>query len=508
MSSQFIRYEEKNGVQYATICYPQRVNGKKINRYEYLGRVINKDLGLFKSRARGLFAYNAQQGYVTDEEELSQKMAVSPGLSVAPQEKLILDFGDSWLLSECLKNSSYLPMICNAFETNIHSILALIFHKILSNTAHRHAQTWLEGSYASLLYPKANLHSQQITTLLRCLGDERRQRAFFRSYISHSHKNSSGILIDSTGLPNAIEFPLAATSIHEGHASRETRLILIVDRVTNLPLFFRYNAENIVDVSTLVSTIQELKAFGVETQQAILDAGYYSQENINELYLNNISFISRLGSNRILYKNIVNENIDDVLQAKYLTLYNNRLVYIKKIHVELGTEKTKHSGFAYLAVDAQRKYTESCEYMKEALNDGVDADTIDSEMKKFGVFILISSENIENKDILPLYYTRQVVEQIFDLSKNNLDLVPLRVHSEETFRGHLMLTFLASILLLQMNRQMGAEKHCAIEVFALMRNLKCKIYDKEILIKEPTKKMKNIAKLLNVNIPVRMDYVY
>ncbi|MDR1597602.1 MAG: transposase [Holosporales bacterium] len=54
----------------------------------------------------------------------------------------------------------------------------------------------------------------------------------------------------------------------------------------------------------------------------------------------------------------------------------------------------------------------------------------------------MSSENIDAKDILKVYYTRQSIEQIFDTQKNNVDLLPLRAHSEITFRGHLMLTFL------------------------------------------------------------------
>jgi transposase len=505
MSSKFIRYEEKHGVQYATICYPQRANGKKINRYEYLGRVINKDLGLFKSRTRGMFAYTLQQEYITDEEVLASLLNQTPVAPVKHQEKLILDFGDAWLLSELLKTSTPLQiisqMIGDAFAPKSQSILALLYHQILSSTTHRHAQTWLDGSYASVLYPNANLRSQNITTLLRLLGNESRQRAFFAAYIARTHKNSTGILIDSTGLPNAIQFPLAANGVHGGPASRETRLILVVDCTTKLPLFFRYNAGNIVDVSTLTSTIQELQALGVETQYAIIDAGYYSQENIDALYLNKISFISRLGSNRTLYKKIVSENIDDIFQAKYLTLLNDRLVYIKKVPVELGD--AKHAAFAYLAVDNQRKHTESQTYLKGAINDKVAADEIDAKLKNFGVFVLISSANIDAKDILGLYYTRQVVEQIFDLSKTDLDLVPLRTHNEETFRGHLMLTFLSSIVLLQVNRQLVEKKHCAIEAFAVMRNLKCKVYDNEMLVKEPTKKMKNIADLLQIKIPTR-----
>jgi transposase len=66
--------------------------------------------------------------------------------------------------------------------------------------------------------------------------------------------------------------------------NNEARLLLVVDRLTKMPLFFRYNAGNIVDVTTLRSTIAELDAFGVNVDYAIVDAGYYSEDNVRGLY--------------------------------------------------------------------------------------------------------------------------------------------------------------------------------------------------------------------------------
>jgi transposase len=68
------------------------------------------------------------------------------------------------------------------------------------------------------------------------------------------------------------------------------------------------------------------------------------------------------------------------------------------------------------------------------------------------MFILISSEKIEPAEVMPLYYTRQVVEQIFDTSKNSTDLLPIRVHSEESFRGHLLLNVMATVVHLSINK--------------------------------------------------------
>ena len=89
-----------------------------------------------------------------------------------------------------------------------------------------------------MLYPKANLESQRISDLLSSIGEESSYRAFFREYsklLAH-REGGEDILIDSTGLPNSIHFPLTAVSNHNGQISNEVRLIYVVQQGTNLPL--------------------------------------------------------------------------------------------------------------------------------------------------------------------------------------------------------------------------------------------------------------------------------
>ena len=86
----------------------------------------------------------------------------------------------------------------------------------------------------------------------------------------------------------------ANSNNHNGTISEEVRLIYVVHQRTGLPLFFRYAAGNVIDVRTLVRTIAELKANGVNTKFAILDAGYYTGANADALLDAKISFITRL----------------------------------------------------------------------------------------------------------------------------------------------------------------------------------------------------------------------
>ena len=95
MANKFIHYDVKNGVEYASVYTPRRVDGKKINDPEYLGRVIDKSKGVYRSRNRGDFTYNLESGY--GDVDISR--------SIVREESLILDFGEAYILNEAMINS-------------------------------------------------------------------------------------------------------------------------------------------------------------------------------------------------------------------------------------------------------------------------------------------------------------------------------------------------------------------------------------------------------------------
>jgi hypothetical protein len=184
------------------------------------------------------------------------------------------------------------------------TMMSALGFKLLAGASNRYAEDWWEGSYTRILFPNAKLRSQRLSEFYCQLGDEWVYREFFNKYLRLFCQNKpTGVLIDSAGLPNDVKFPLAAANTHNGVTSNETRLLLVVDKRTGMPLFFRFNAGNIVDVTTLRSTIAELGAFGLEVGYAIVDAGYYSENNIRSLYGDDagedkaIPFLTRIGSN-------------------------------------------------------------------------------------------------------------------------------------------------------------------------------------------------------------------
>jgi len=501
MAKSFIHTITINGVEYAYIYTPRKINGKKDNDPVYLGRVIDKGRGIFRNRARGTFTYSIKDGY-------GDVIAETNGnkLPIATNEdRLILDFGDAYCLYETLKTHKLYDMIYSILPKKGDTMMSVLGFKLLSGASNRYAEDWWEGSYARILFPNAKLRSQRLSEFYEQLGDEAVHRRFFNNYLRLFCQNKPvGVLIDSTGIPNDIHFPLTAINTHNGITSNESRLLLVVDRKSGMPLFFRYNAGNIVDVTTLRATLAELDAFGVNVDYAIVDAGYYSENNIRSLYGDNdeskaIPFLTRIGSNLKLYKQLVSEHATDLSQAEYMLMQRGRLLSVKRVDIDLFN----HRAYAYVALDHARREEEIHKYAKAVLDSkDISPEEMNATIKTKGLFVIISSEKIETMDLLPLYYTRQAVEQVFDISKNYAELLPLRVHNEDTFRGHLMLSFVATITFLSVNQLLKDTPFNAEGAFLILGNQKCKVFDDRVLPKEPNKKMNDIYKKLKISSPV------
>jgi transposase len=429
----------------------------------YLGRVLSEEDGVIERKQRA-----------------------------AGDSPLILNYGDTYSVNACLEQSAYADIFKAVLPGQNDTLMGLVCYKLLKSSAMQHAQTWFRGNYASVIYKNASLSSQQISLFLQNLGSERLWRQFFRAYVNKITGEKTGVIVDSTGLPNEIGFPLSAWGNHGGETERETRLIMAVDRNTGLPLYFRYMAGNIVDVSSLSNTISELKAMGVDTGFALIDAGYYSEGNIAGLYEKNIAFLTRLPANRMLYKDLIDRYAGDIEKAENMVIYGKRALYVKRVRVDLFS----HPGHAYIVCDIKRKADELTRFFIGAKEDGLSGSEIESAVRGKGKFIIISSSEISADEIISLYYTRQSAENIFGISKNFLDLLPLRTHSIETFRGYLMLTFLTLIVYIEYKKKLRG-KYTVEEALMEMSNLMCRVYDADIVVSEPNKKMKEIISLLD-----------
>lgn len=188
--------------------------------------------------------------------------------------------------------------------------------------------------------------------------------------------------MDSTGLPNNIHFPLTAVSNHNGRVSREVRMTTLVQRGTGYPQLFRGNTGNIVDLSTVTRTLNELFLRDMTADFVIMDAGYYTNDNIEELYACGIDFITRLSSKYSIYNQVVKEHEPALRKKENLVQYKGRYVYIKCIECKIGNNR--HTAYAYLGYDVDRGSDESHKALKRAAQKRTNAADLHKALENSG----------------------------------------------------------------------------------------------------------------------------
>ena len=465
----FIRFKKQGKKEYAYQVkeYWDSKIKRSRQKVKYLGVVINKEKKLFEKKMVKISA-----------------------------EKLVLDFGDTYLLNKFLERNYFIKLLKNIFKEYIDSLLALISYRLCYGSAMYFAQTWFEGNYIRFIYKNANISSQRISDFLKLIGEEYYLREFFNVYLTEKARNIKGVILDTTSLPNQIHIPLTAWGRSGEEIDKQIKFLLVVDKLNSEPLFFRLLPGNIVDVSALSNTIAELEKYGLKELYTCLDAGFFSEDNIKEMYEKKIDFLTRLPSSRCLYKELIKEECGNIEAYANAVRYGERGLFVKQKEVELFGNKA----YTYIVLDPKRKGKEINNLVIQTIDEKEINPDLDYEFKKKGIMILVSSFCIDKKEVVSSYYTRQTAEKLFGFSKDDLNILPLRRHSEEATRGFIFLQFLSLLAFVQLKNKLGKELTVE-EVLLTMRNLKCKVYENELLVMEPTKQQKLFAEKLNIILP-------
>ncbi len=135
----------------------------------YPCRVVDKEThNVFYTRKRGLYTFDSETFQYVEADESFVSELLHDGRR---KTKIMLDFGDAFFADTLLHQMLSDEVLASISYRNKDTLFAMVQYYILCNTANNHAGIWYEGSFARMLYPKANLTSQRITDFLTSLGD-------------------------------------------------------------------------------------------------------------------------------------------------------------------------------------------------------------------------------------------------------------------------------------------------------------------------------------------------
>jgi hypothetical protein len=102
----YIAYTTKGNAEYASIA--ERKDDNSTIRYTYLGKVLDKERGIYKNRDRGIFTYDLVSN------TFGSKPLDFETPKVVDKRKKILhsfDFGDVYLINEVLHKSGFWSVV-------------------------------------------------------------------------------------------------------------------------------------------------------------------------------------------------------------------------------------------------------------------------------------------------------------------------------------------------------------------------------------------------------------
>jgi hypothetical protein len=482
-----------------TFCKEGRVYHDKI----YLGKVENQINNIYYSKKYDrYFRFTLKNGF----DELNDHKNIQ--LTSIPKN-YYLNFGDIWMIDQTYKQTGLESVLNNLSPESADSLKALVAYRLLTNNdVYYHAEEWYRKSYANKIYPKACLELPKISEIHMILGQEENYRKFFDSYLNlivkkdiFNDNKPIAILINSTGIPNSINSYLTAINNHNNKVSNQIRIIYLVDKNSKLPIFFSYVPGNILDKSSLITTIDILKTYDIDIDIVNIDDDYFLNNNLNQLLDNNIPFLVKMTKNMKDYQRLMLEHGLNLMKPEYGLSYGDRAFFGKKVELTLFDRQL----YAYIMLDVIEMSTELNQNLVNSTLDNQEELLSQNFIDSAGRFILLSSQNYNINDILPLYHTRQIIEQFFDVNKFYTDIAQFSSHSEETIRGILLISFIATTIYSHITHGLEGSKYSTQSALIYMHNHSIKFFESLTVLEKLTDQQKEIYSLLKLECPYPLE---
>lgn len=454
-------------------------------------------------------------------------------------------FGASYLFDEIGKKTGVEADVKVCFPDNYKKILSIAYYLILEkNNSLSRFSHWQRLH----THPFGNdIPSQRSSELFQSIEEEQRMAFFEKQGKRRIEKEYWVFDVTTISSYSDVLKQVKNGKNKEHDRLPQINLALLFGEKSGLPFYYRKLPGNITDVKTVKQLMHEFDVMGYKKVNVILDRGFYSKKNIDELYKHHQKFVIgvRLGLKYV--KNILEEErenlklwtnlqtqfgayglcrtIDwdyeqerpykkDVLKdtrRAYLLLYYNPEKaakdqmdmndYLTSLHNDL-----KQGIQREYCVKDYTKYFDVSETPKKGRRITPREDVMREEAKNYGYFALLSNEVKDPYEALSLYRSKDIVEKAFGNLKERLNFRRMQVSSELSLNGKLFIEFIALIYLSYIKKRMQDAK--LFEKWT-MQGLLDELDTIELfeapgygrVLGEITEKQKSIFKSLGVKIP-------
>ncbi|WP_319507504.1 IS1634 family transposase [uncultured Methanolobus sp.] len=511
-----LRIKKINGIEYWYEDIPYYDTEKKQIRHrsKYLGKNING------KPVRVRDAVNSNEGMLLPS---SKPLKAYNYGELIPLQKII----------EELSIGEFLGDLLNEKDRNM--ALAIAMNRITRPVAMYNVRSWYENSALFLNDPELPLKSQNISKLLDKIGDSDIPSTFIGKMLRNLGTNRT-LMYDLTSLSshsqliNLLEYGYS----RDDPELPQINLSMVLDKDKGIPVMYDIYPGSIVDVTTLKNTIKKIEAYEVNDYTLVMDRGFFSTGNIEELLHEKIPFIMPATMMLKSVKELMSLAQKDIESPEYLHKFNKKPIFVKPVVLEEANFKVN----GYCFYDPKREVEEKSTFysrlydvkehiekakipawrkaedvFKERARDMasfysweivdnhftiiIKKNAVSQRINRMGKFILFYNGERDWMDCLTVYRERDVVEKGFKTMKKDIQSLPLNTNKDSTTKGFIFICFIGLMIrmrLLKMMKETGIVEEYTVEslLLELEKVRKIEMQNGEVIVTEITRKQKDI----------------
>lgn len=403
-------------------------------------------------------------------------------------------FGATYLFDAIGEKLGITDDLAKCFPDIYKSILSIAYYLILED---RNPLSRFPKWAATHTHPYgANIPSQRSSELFGSIPEDAKERFFklqgkrrvekeFLAYDTTSISSYSKSLKQVKYGKNKDHDPLP-----------QINLAMLFGEESGLPFYYRKLSGNITDVKTVQNLLADIDFLDYDKVKLVMDRGFYSENNINDLYKKHYKFL--IGAKTSL--RLVNKELDkvrDTMCSRRNYSSGHEIYYHSVLTDWEYTEEKKRSGetlkdkrriYIHLYYNDQKATDDKISFNK--MLDGLESElysgsrvagheknytkyyeinktpvrgisltpkqgSIDEMERSYGFFALISNGIKDPLEALEIYRTKDLIEKAFGNLKERLNLRRTSVSSDENLEGKLFVQFIALIYLSYIKKSMS-----------------------------------------------------
>ena len=355
---------------------------------------------------------------------------VTPDGIIPPRHKRelqiggILEAGHFAFLERFIKNISG-PLV-ELFPDDWESILSaacirLCYQEPFSRMKIRH-----DTSLSKRFWPTAALSKNSLTQLLPRIGRQWNTQRDFFSQLSQDEKHMAIDLSHIFSNSQNIQW-LEVSHNPEEIWRPQFEILLMWGTTTHQPGFLKLLPGATHSAKSLSNAIWES---GIQDVVAIMDKGFYSQDNIECLEDAEIQYAIALKR--------------DLSIVKHATVLKYKQYFHYKKHVQWWRSTELGDGrMIYHFLDKTLADNEESSYLARVEEGKATKAQYNKLKKRFGTLSIITDTGLSAKEVYALYKQRRHVEYAFEAFKKTLEADVTWMRSRESLQGYLFINFVA-----------------------------------------------------------------